>query len=112
MFYLGHKDGSIAIPPQHLLGMLFVFENRTPTKSTIHILQTDDGGLKLSTAQEPIEMDGNITTMPLIDGRKLVVMSDLGQVKVLDIESGNEKTRFRYWHRKRLAKPSLRRFGV
>ncbi|MGN6136774.1 MAG: outer membrane protein assembly factor BamB family protein [Aureliella sp.] len=93
VYYLGHRSGTIAVPPVHLLGQLFVFENRTSGRSYIRILQTDDAGLKLTQTQDPIEVEGNIVTPPLIDGRKVVVLSDRGQIKVLDIEPTSEKNK-------------------
>ena len=89
--YLGHRAGTIAVPPIHLLGQLFVFENRTASRGLIRIFQTDDAGLNLIQSQDPIEVNGNIVTAPLVDGRKLVVLSDRGQIKVLDIEPTNQQ---------------------
>ena len=93
VFYVGHREGGIAVPPIHLLGQLFIFENRTAEKSVVRILNTDDTGASLTFGQEPVELDGNIVTMPLVDGRKLVVITDRGQIKVFDIESSNEKNK-------------------
>lgn len=86
VFYLGHRAGSIAVPPVMLLGQLFVFENVTSQSSKIRILATSDQGLELKDAQAPIAMEGNIVVAPQIDGRRLIVQTDLGQTKVLDIE--------------------------
>ena len=93
VYYVGHREGGIAVPPIHLLGQLFIFENRTADKSTVRIVNTDDTGANLTFGQEPVEMDGNIVTSPLVDGRKLVVMTDRGQIKVFDIEPSNEKNK-------------------
>ncbi len=84
--YLGHRSGSIAVPPILLLGQLFVFENRNSETASIRILQTSDDGLNLTNAQTPIPIGGNIVVPPQIDGRRLIVQSDLGQILVLDIE--------------------------
>ncbi len=56
-------------------------------------MSTDDTGANITFGQEPVEMDGNIVT-PLVDGRKLVVMTDRGQIKVFDVEPSNEKQGF------------------
>ena len=93
VFYVGHREGGIAVPPIHLLGQLFIFENRTAEKSVVRILNTDDTGANLTFGQEPVELDGNIVTMPLVDGRKLVVITDRGQIKVFDVEQSNEKNK-------------------
>lgn len=84
--YLGHRPGSIAVPPVLLMGQLFVFENINNRASKIRIFQTSDSGLELREAQVPIMVEGNIVVPPQADGRRLVVQSDLGQILVLDIE--------------------------
>ncbi len=93
VFYVGHREGGIAVPPIHLLGQLFIFENRTTEKCVVRILKTGDNGANITADQEPVEMDGNIVTMPLVDRRKLVVITDRGQIKVFDIEPSAEKNR-------------------
>ncbi|MEZ6080077.1 MAG: hypothetical protein R3C56_31705 [Pirellulaceae bacterium] len=69
-----------------MLGQLFVFENVSSKSCRIRILSTTSTGLELQESQPPLIMDGNVVTPPQIDGRRLVVQSDLGQIKVLDIE--------------------------
>ena len=86
VFYLGHRPGSIAVPPVWMLGQLFVFENVGTQSSRIRILSTSSTGLELQEAQTAITMQGNIVSAPQVDGRRLVVQSDVGQIKVLDVE--------------------------
>ncbi len=63
-----------------------MFENVTSKSAKIRILATTDQGLELKDAQTPITMEGNIVVPPQIDGRHLIVQTDLGQIKVLDVE--------------------------
>lgn len=84
--YLGHRAGSIVVPPTLLLGQLFVYENINSESSKIRVLSTSNEGLDLQNAQVPFVVDGNIVVRPQIDRRRLVVQSDLGQILVLDIE--------------------------
>ncbi len=93
VYYVGHREGTISAPPVHLLGQLFVFENKTTDRGVIHILQTDDTGLNLTPVQDPIEVDGNVMNAPLIDRSKLLVLTDRGQIKVLDIQAAAEKNK-------------------
>lgn len=93
VFYTGHRPGSIVVPPVLLLGQLFVFENRTNDRAFVRILQTDDTGLQLTPEQGQVEIEGNIVTPPLVDGRKLIVLSDRGQIKVFDIEPAAKKNK-------------------
>lgn len=86
VFYLGHRPGSIAVSPVWMLGQLFVFENIGAQRARIRILSTSSNGLELKETEAAITMDGNIVTPPQVDGRRLVVQSDTGQIKVLDVE--------------------------
>jgi outer membrane protein assembly factor BamB len=86
VFYLGHRSGAIAVPPILLLGQLFVFENINSKTAKIRILSTSGEGLELKDAQVPLTMEGNIVVSPQVDGRRLIVHSDLGQIVILDIE--------------------------
>ncbi|MCA9132078.1 MAG: PQQ-binding-like beta-propeller repeat protein [Planctomycetales bacterium] len=84
--YLGHRPGAIVVPPILLLGQLFVFENINSSLAKIRVFSTTGKGLGLSETQIPITMQGNIVVSPQIDGRRLIVQSDLGQIEVLDVE--------------------------
>lgn len=84
--YLGHRAGSIAIPPELLLGQLFVFENINTESSKVRILSVSDEGLELTSNQVPVTLEGNIMVSPQSEGRRIYVQSDLGQIIVLDVE--------------------------
>ncbi|MFN3190356.1 MAG: PQQ-binding-like beta-propeller repeat protein [Aureliella sp.] len=84
--YIGHQSGSVRVPPLMLLGQLFLFENINQTSSKVRVFSTDDQGSSVTEAQIPIAVEGNIAVAPQIDGRRLIVQSDLGQLLALDIE--------------------------
>ncbi|WP_153559155.1 outer membrane protein assembly factor BamB family protein [Roseimaritima sediminicola] len=86
-FYTQHAEGAIRVPPVAMLGHLLVIENIDPKTARIHILRTDERGENLTPAQAPILMTGNVITPPKIQGRRLIVLSDRGEVKVLDIDT-------------------------
>lgn len=86
VFYLGHRAGSIRVPPVLLLGQVFVFENSTASNARIRILTTSEDGLQLAQSQVPLPVEGNVVVPPQVDGRRLIVQSDLGQLLVLDVE--------------------------
>ena len=86
VFYTGHRPGSVAVCPRLLLGQLFVMENLNASSAKVRILSTSDVGLEIEDSQVPILMDGNVLVDPQVDGRRMVVQSDLGQILVLDIE--------------------------
>lgn len=93
VMYLGHRPGSITVAPMLLLGQLFVFENINSDSSKIRILSLSDEGTGIRESQIPLRMDGNIVVSPQIDGRRMIVQSDLGELKVLDVEPTAEKNR-------------------
>jgi outer membrane protein assembly factor BamB len=90
-YYLGHEMGTVSTPPVPLMGHLFVIENATPTYANVHVLRFDEQGKSLKRAQNPFRLIGNVRVSPIIEGRQLIVLTDRGQVQVLDIEPTSEK---------------------
>ena len=88
--YLGHRSGAIAVPPVLVFGQLLVFENRGD-RSLIRVFNTSAQGLELQSTQAPFQMKGNIVVPPQIDGRRVFVISDLGEIAVLDVDSAAER---------------------
>ncbi len=86
IWYLVNREGSIAVPPILFRGQLFVFENLTTKTANIRIFDTSEEGLITSESQSPISIAGNVVVRPLIDTRRLIVQSDLGAIKILNVE--------------------------
>ncbi|QDT08731.1 PQQ-binding-like beta-propeller repeat protein [Planctomycetes bacterium K23_9] len=85
-FYLGHGDGTIVVPPVPLLGHLFVIENAAADYARVHILKIAEDGT-LTKAQDSVRMTGNVKIKPIIiQQRRLIVLTDRGQVSVYDVE--------------------------
>ena len=85
-FYIGHESGTIAVPPVPLLGHLFVIENAASDYALVHILKIGEDGV-LQQAQDPVRMTGNVKVSPInIQQRRLIVLTDRGQVFVFDVE--------------------------
>lgn len=91
VLYTGHAVGTIAVPPILLLGHLFVFENPAPDYSVVRVFSANDEGLELKVAQNPFRLKGNIIVPPQIDGRRVIVITDLGEIAVLDVEPASTK---------------------
>ncbi len=86
-FYVGHEEGTIAVAPVSVLGHLFVIENASPEYANLHVLRMDEKGENLKVAQQPFRLTGNVLVPPVvIDKRRMIVLTDLGQVAVFDIE--------------------------
>ncbi len=93
-YYIGHAEGTIAVPPIPLLGHLFVIENAGTDYTNVHVLKFNKDGEQVEFAQPLFRLDGNVTVKPIIQGRRLIVLTDRGEVAVYDIEptaeSGNK----------------------
>jgi outer membrane protein assembly factor BamB/TolA-binding protein len=93
VFFLGHSAGTVAVPPIHSLGLLFVFENFEVGSSRIHIFKTNDQGTEIERCQALFSMKGHVVVPPSLDGRRMVVMTDLGETHSFDLEPANEKNK-------------------
>ncbi|MCG8650060.1 MAG: PQQ-binding-like beta-propeller repeat protein [Pirellulales bacterium] len=85
-YYLEHAEGTVAVPPIPLLGHLFVIENAGTDYVNIHVLKVDERGEQVAQAQPKFRLDGNVTVAPIIQGRRVIVLTDRGEVAVYDIE--------------------------
>ncbi len=90
-FYIGHQQGTIAVPPIPLLGHLFVIENAGSDYANVHVLRVSESGGQLKVAQPPFRLTGNVRINPIIQGRRLIVLTDRGQGVVYDIEPTAER---------------------
>lgn len=90
-YYIGHRSGTISVPPTPILQHLFVIENKGSDYCLVHILGVDENGTSVTKAQDPIRMSGNVVVSPIVaQQRRLVVLTDLGEIAVLDIEVTSE----------------------
>ena len=90
VYYLAHKAGTITVPPVIVLGHLFVAENSGEAYCDLHILATDAKGLGLKPIKKsPLRLSGRIVVPPLVHGGRLIAVTDLGEIHVLEVNSGN-----------------------
>jgi len=90
-FYIGHAKGTIAVPPASLQGTdgghVFVIENAGVDYALMHVLKCNTEGGELRVTQPPFRLNGNILVPPvLVMGRRMILLTDRGQVAVYDIE--------------------------
>jgi outer membrane protein assembly factor BamB len=91
VYYVGHNPGTIAVPPIWVLGQLIVFENAGPDHSLMRVMSTNEDGLGLAAGQNPVRFKGHIVIEPFVEGRRLAVASNLGEIAILDVEVTNPK---------------------
>ncbi|MEK0425520.1 MAG: hypothetical protein RJB11_1611 [Planctomycetota bacterium] len=89
--YVGHNPGTIAVPPIWVLNQLILFENAGPDHSLMRVYSTNDDGTELKQAQAPVRFKGHVVVEPQIEGRRLAVATNLGEIAILDVEVTNPK---------------------
>ncbi|MBM4003961.1 MAG: hypothetical protein FJ295_11860 [Planctomycetes bacterium] len=96
VFFLGHRAGTIAIPPVMALQHLFLVENAGADFCLLHILRADErgGGLKRAIS-EPMRLSGNVV-VPLVHTKnRITVLTNFGELRVLSIDPSNEESPIR-----------------
>jgi outer membrane protein assembly factor BamB len=86
VYYLGHSEGSIRVPLALVLDKLAVLENDGVETSRFGLLSLDAQGIVESQVAER-RLTGSATSAPLVAGRRMVVVTDRGQLDVYDIGS-------------------------
>lgn len=89
-YYIGHEEGTVSVPPVPLLGHVFVIENAGSDYANVHVLRVDETGGNIKPAQV-FRLTGNVRVQPIIQGRRLIVLTDRGEVVVYDIEPTAER---------------------
>jgi outer membrane protein assembly factor BamB len=84
VFYLGHQTGTVRVPPTVLLKNLIVADNWGATDSTLRVLSLADDGTPTAIAQT-IRLQGHVVSPPIVFGRRMVVATDRGLVKVFEV---------------------------
>jgi outer membrane protein assembly factor BamB len=93
VLYLGHAPATIAVAPIWILNHLILFENDGPDYSSMRVYRTNDEGLELKQAQNAVAFRGHVVVEPQIDGRRIAVTTNLGEVAILDVDPSNQKDR-------------------
>lgn len=93
VYYLGHREGTIAVPPVAAVNHLFVAENAGADYSLIHVLAVDEAGLKLErpTDQEPFRVQGNVISSLIQVKNRILVTTDRAALLVLEVDSANKR---------------------
>ena len=91
VFYLGHDRGTVSASPAVVLNKLAVSENIGLETSRLHLFELDADGV---IAKQIVEqrLPGLVTEQPLVDGRRLIVATDRGQLSVYDIASTSDES--------------------
>ncbi len=90
VFYLGHPAGSIDVPLVKILSKLAVVVNKGLATSQLLILATDEKGLPTGIDDE-VRLTGTVDTPLLVEARRLVVVTSLGQITAFDVANAEGK---------------------
>jgi len=91
VYYVGHNPGTIAVPPIWVLGQLIVFENAGPDHALMRVMSTNEEGIGLALGQNPVRFKGHVVIEPFVEGRRMAVATNLGEIAILDVEVTNPK---------------------
>ena len=90
VFYLGHYDGSIAIPPQYWSGYILVAVNGGDY-CDLYVLKPATNGLELKLVQVLTRVTNGPVSSPLKKfGRSLLVTADNGEIRILELDPSSE----------------------
>jgi len=87
VFYVGHKAGTVKVPPLVQKGFVFVCENAGTDYSLLHILTTNSNGLELTAVQDPIRMQGHIVRPPMVYNRSVLTVTNLGAAYLCEVDA-------------------------
>ncbi|MGI9516822.1 MAG: PQQ-binding-like beta-propeller repeat protein [Pirellulaceae bacterium] len=89
VYFVQHRASSVSVPPFIISGHLLVAENGA-NYCKLHIFKPTDRGLSLEEAQPGIRLAGQVNTPIFRYGRWGLVMSDEGDLRMLEINAANE----------------------
>ena len=85
VLYVGHKKGSMQVPPVYAVGFLVLIENIASDRSILHVIAMNEKGEGLNEIQR-IALRGKVVVPPLVFERRVLVATDLGAVHVYDVD--------------------------
>ena len=90
VFYLGHSSGSIRVPPAQVLDRLTVLENDGVSTCRLRLLSLDEHGAVAKVETER-RLTGLAASPPLVTSRRLIVVTDRGQLDAFDVGAGRRR---------------------
>ncbi len=89
--YVGHAPSSIAVPPIWIQNQLILFENEGPDYCRLRLFQTNDEGLDIQPSPTSMRFRGHVVVPPQVDRRRIAVVTNLGEVAILEVDALNPK---------------------
>ncbi|MBX7166479.1 MAG: protein kinase [Pirellulales bacterium] len=89
VLYLGQQPGSVVLPPLVISRYVIVAENHLATASRLRVLLVDDQGVNAQQVQQ-LDLEGQMTTLPIIAGRTMHLVTDRGAWYSFEISQAGE----------------------
>jgi len=95
--YVGHPAGSVIVGAYTQSGRICFVENYVDDQQQrtsvcrFHVVSLDDQQKKWAETIQPIRMNGNVTRPLASQGNRIVVVTDLGEVRVFDVRAHSAK---------------------
>ncbi len=90
VFYLGHSADSIVVPVAKILNKIIVAANTGISTCELSVVSTAEDGLPRVLDTEK-RLTGTVDTPLLVEGRRLVVLTSLGQISAYEVSSAEGK---------------------
>lgn len=93
VLYLGHKPGTISVPPLIVENHVLVAENAGRDYCNLHVFKvaSSDAGPQLTKQPTQFRLAGNVVTPMILAGRRPVVVTDRGEINVYNIDFASDE---------------------
>lgn len=85
-FFVGHRAGSIIVPPVLALEHLLVVESPADDHSLLHVLARDPEKKQMREIKPELRLKGRVVTPLGHSGRRITVVTDLGEVDAFEVD--------------------------
>ena len=95
-YYLGHQAGAVLVPPVALLDHVIAVESPADDHTLLHVLGTDPENKRLREIGKPYRLRGRVVMPLAVTGRRIVAMTDLGDIAVYEVDAADKQQPVRF----------------
>ncbi|MEX2174778.1 MAG: PQQ-binding-like beta-propeller repeat protein [Pirellulaceae bacterium] len=89
--YLGHPAGSILVPPVAVLDHVLTVESPADDHTLVRVFAPAGETKRLAEVGRGFRLKGRVVMPLVVAGRRIVAMTDLGQIAVWEVDPSNRK---------------------
>ena len=86
VYYLAHRNGTIAVAPVFVSNIAVIAENAGADFAILHFFMLSEKG-EIQKAQESVRVRGRILSPLLVNQRRLMAMSSAGELLIFEVDS-------------------------